>query len=228
MRTTVSDGCFVARFGAVQSIHRTIREDSIARAELKKNWAPTEPAFKRFLAWLDQGVESNGETYLEMRRRLELYFERRNCRAPEDLADETLNRVARRLEEEGTIKSDSPAHYCYIVAKLVMHESLRRASAISDLKPDDSAVSRRIHLRGATVEDASEELLASLEQCLDSLAPHDRELIVEYYRGEQRAKIERRRALAARLGLSTNALTIRACRLRDKLETCVKARLSRK
>lgn len=213
---------------AVQSKHRRIREDSIARAELKKNWAPTEPAFKRFLTWLDQGVDSNGESYVEMRRRLELYFERRNCRTPEDLADDTLNRVARRLEEEGTIETDSPAHYCYIVAKLVMHEYLRSASAISDLKPDDSAVTRRVHLRPETGEDTSEELLAALEQCLDSIDADGRELIVEYYRGEQRAKIEQRRALAARLGLSANALTIRACRLRDRLEACVKTKLSRK
>jgi hypothetical protein len=36
-----------------------------------------------------------------MHHRLVAYFDRKNCSSPADLADETLNRVARRLEEEG-------------------------------------------------------------------------------------------------------------------------------
>ena len=42
-------------------------------------------------------------------------------------------------------------------------------------------------------------------------------LIVEYYRDTGRQKIERRRALADRLGISMNALAIRASRIRDAL-----------
>jgi hypothetical protein len=46
-------------------------------------------------------------------------------------------------------------------------------------------------------------------------------LIVEYYRDAGRQKIEHRRALADRLGLSMNALAIRASRIRDALSTCL-------
>jgi len=46
-------------------------------------------------------------------------------------------------------------------------------------------------------------------------------LILRYYQGEQRAKIENRRALAERLGLTINALRIRASRIRSRLEACV-------
>lgn len=208
--------------------YRISEELPIPRAELKKNWVATERAFQRFLQWLDDGVDSHGERYLEMHRRIESYFERRNCLAPDELADETLNRAARRLEEEGTITAASPAHYCYIVAKLVFHEYIRKASTLSDLTPDDSAVSRRLKATAETADDRAQRLLDCLEQCLETLPADDRELILEYYRGEQRAKIEQRRALAARLNMTTNALTIRACRLRNKLETCVKARLATK
>src|SRR5262245_31590503 len=90
------------------------------KAEAKSTWRLTEGAFHGLLRWLDEGADSDGERYLEMRRRLVLYFDRKNCRAPDELADETLNRVARRLEEEGSITSDSPAHYCYIVARYVL------------------------------------------------------------------------------------------------------------
>jgi DNA-directed RNA polymerase specialized sigma24 family protein len=163
-----------------------------------------------------------------MRRRLELYFERRNCASPDELADETLNRVARRLEEEGTIHCACPAQYCYIVAKLVFHESVRRASGHSNINPDDSLAMRRARIRRDAAVEANDDLLSCLEMCLGALPEADRELITEYYQGDLRAKIEHRRALANRLGLTTNALTIRACRLRDKLEACVKSRLSSK
>jgi len=194
-------------------------EASIPRTELKKNWAPDERTFHRLLQWLDDGVDSAGERYLEMRRRLELYFERRNCLAACELADETLNRVARRLDEEGTIKAASPAHFCYIVAKLVLLESLRRRSAVIELPDDIPAAEARA--------DANEQLLDDLEACLQALPDADRTLILEYYRGEQRERIERRQAMAARLGLTMNALSIRACRLRDKLEACMRSRLRR-
>jgi hypothetical protein len=71
----------------------------------------TPGAFRQFLNWLDQGVDSSGEKYLEMRRRLVGYFDRKNCLTPDELADETLNRVARRLEEEGAITDTPPARY---------------------------------------------------------------------------------------------------------------------
>jgi hypothetical protein len=96
-------------------------------AQLKKDWILNPQAFRQFLNWLDEGVDSNGERYLEMRRRLARYFDRRGCSSPDDLADETLNRVARQLEEKGEIVGASPAHYCYIVAKFVFQEFGRRS-----------------------------------------------------------------------------------------------------
>jgi len=193
---------------------------------VKKDWAPTQDAFRHFLHWLDEGVDSGGERYLEMRRRLALYFDRKNCLSPDDLADETLNRVARKLEEQGSITDLSPAHYCYVVARFVFLEYLRGAqpAQTSFEEPAHSAVLSS--LSGSFVGDsenqAREKLHECLEHCLDQLPAKDRELILEYYRGEQRIKIESRYRLAKRLGLSINALSIRACRIRDKLEVCMR------
>ena len=99
---------------------------SIAKTTPKRHWSPSEGSFRRRLGWLDQGVDSKGEGYLEMRRRLVRYFDRKNCPEPDDLADETLNRVARRLEETDAAVDDSPARYCYVVARFVFLESLRQ------------------------------------------------------------------------------------------------------
>ena len=191
--------------------------------DLKKDWIPTRGAFRQFLGWLDEGVDSGGEKYVEMRRRLAAYFDFRNCLSPDELADETLNRVARRLEEEGTISDTPPARYCYIVAKFVFLEYIRRTKRGSVTLDEGSAVLTSQAAGPADPHDAIwQRQLDRLESCLQELPTHDRKLILEYYRGEQRAKIERRRELAARLGLTMNAVSIRACRIRDKLETCLK------
>jgi DNA-directed RNA polymerase specialized sigma24 family protein len=193
---------------------------------VKKDWTPTQTAFRQFLDWLDEGVASGGEKYLEMRRRLVFYFDRKNCLASDELADETLSRVAQKLEEKGSITGMSPAHYCYVVAKFVFLENLRQAkrgqSGLNELAQDRLSSGGSLNSKDTEMQ-SKERLHDCLDSCLAKLSSADRDLILEYYRGEQRAKIERRSQLAARLGLSMNALTIRACRIRYKLEECMKA-----
>jgi hypothetical protein len=194
---------------------------------LKREWTQNSGAFRQFLNWLDEGVDSGGERYLEMRRRLVFYFERRNCLAPDELADETLNRVSRRLEEEGSIATDSPAHYCYIVAKFVFLESIRarenRQTNLDDLAPSQQAASAMaVPPSSGGDNDSQEKRYTCLENCLRKLQTSDQELILSYYQGERRAKIEHRSQLAERLGLTANALSIRACRIRSRLELCVR------
>lgn len=187
----------------------------------KKNWLITSESFAHLLKWIDEGTDSSGQKYLELRKLLVNYFDRKNCPSPDELADETLNRVARRLEEEGKIEIETPAKFCYITARFIFLESLRdkgnKSISIDEIKADK-----------ITVNDTSEEkelkekMLACLEKCVGALEETNRELIVKYYYGAERIKIENRRTLADKLGISSNALTVRACRIRDKLEICVK------
>ena len=86
----------------------------------------TQIATGRLFEWLDDGVASNGERYLEIRRRLVWYFERRDCCDPEALADETFNRIERTLEEQRVILTSPPAQYCYVVARWVLREDVSR------------------------------------------------------------------------------------------------------
>src|SRR6266446_5516805 len=117
----------LSSFPARKALTSTMTNSSVQKSSPKKDWVLTPKAFRGLLAWLDDQEESDGQNYLEMRRRLVVFFDRKNCLAPDDLADETLNRVARRLEEEGKIESDAPAKYCYIVARYVFMEHLREA-----------------------------------------------------------------------------------------------------
>jgi DNA-directed RNA polymerase specialized sigma24 family protein len=161
-----------------------------------------------------------------MRRRLVAYFDRKNCLGPDELADETLNRVARRLEELGAITGTAPAQYCYVTAKFVFLEYLR-SHAHADTSLEEMSPARVDSILGTpSLQDddsrEKEQLSDCLEECLAKLATPDRDLILGYYCGEQRTKIENRRGLAATLRLSVNALSIRACRIRNKLELCVR------
>ncbi len=193
----------------------------MSKRELKKNWEVDAENFQFLLEWLDQGIDSEGANYLEMRRRLVSFFDRKNCLTPETLADETLNRVARRLEETGEIESDAPAKFCYITARFVFLEHLRDAE-----KNTTSFEQAAFEPRAANIDfearELKEKMLDCLERCTAQLETVSREIITNYYYGEERVKIENRCALAEKFGISANALTIRACRIRDKLEICVK------
>ena len=182
----------------------------------------TDIAFTRLLAWLDEGTDSRGERYLDMRSRLVAYFDRRNRQFADELADETLTRVGRTLETSGSIAVTPPARYCYVVARFVLLEDIRRQrryvrieqerltmiAACETVVADDTAPSQ-------------ERRLECLDRCLEMLKPDQRQLAIEYYRDAKRHRIERRRGLAQSLGISINALGIRACRIRGALESCV-------
>ena len=184
----------------------------------------TELAFNRLLEWLDDGIDSRGETYLEMRRRLASYFDRRNRRAADELADETLNRIGKTLEHSH-ISTRPPARYCYVVAKFVLLEDFRRERRyvpLGELRVAETMQARAAHLIRQDADlDLRSERLDCLDHCLQDLKPEQRDLILEYYRDSRRQKIERRRDLAGRLGITMNALGIRASRIRDTLMACV-------
>jgi DNA-directed RNA polymerase specialized sigma24 family protein len=192
--------------------------DVSSQPGLKKNWSLTAEAFAHLLAWLDAGSDSDGERYLSMRSTIVTYFDRKNCLNPDDLADEVLNRVGRRLEEEGDIKTESPAKYCYTVARFVFMEQLRSASA-KEVPIEETDIPSGVVDEAAAFD--REIMMECLDECSGKLDSAQREMIIGYYTGEKGTKIANRRRLAEELGVSLNALGIRAFRIREKLEACV-------
>lgn len=193
---------------------------------LERRRTLTKDSLQRLLNWLDGGADSDGYAYVEMRRRLRDYFARKNCRTADDLADETLTRVARRLEEEGIALTETPARYCYIVARFVFLEHLREAKSHRVAAQPSGDIA--LQLPASSAADAAEaagtreKLMVCLETCLEQLDPLNRRIITRYYIGSERAKIDNRRELAEGLGLSLNAVTIRASRVRTRLEACIR------
>ena len=97
----------------------------------------TQEEFDLFLSKLDPDREIAGEKYLLLWNRLRLYFQSRVCLAAERLADETVNRAARKVAEGEEILNLSA--YCYGIARLVLLEFLRTgetsAIPLEDLPP---------------------------------------------------------------------------------------------
>lgn len=175
---------------------------------MKKDWVLTEESFTALLAWLHPDRNEAGKKYEDIRRRLIKIFTCRGCCEPEDLADESINRVIIRLKDISATYTGDPALYFYGVANKVHQEFLRK----------------RPIPRPPVVIDESTDLeneYACLEKCIETLTPNNRELVIQYYQEEKRAKIEHRKQLAEQMGIALNALRIRAHRLRTALQHCV-------
>lgn len=158
--------------------------------------------------------ELQGEVYEQIRHKLIRLFRWRGAEDPEDLVDRTFDRVSRRLPDQNSFVGD-PAHYVCGVARLIFLESLRHRKL-----PELPAETER--------DEENETALDCLDDCLELLSPVQRELILDYYRGERRAKIDHREVLANQLGTTVNALRIQTCRIRTRLRKCVTRCLKQK
>jgi DNA-directed RNA polymerase specialized sigma24 family protein len=179
-------------------------------------WILTPQAFEGLLLFLDADREAAAEKYELLHRKLIKFFEWRNHPEPERLADETMNRVARKVAEGTEIRATNPASFALGVARMVFLESLRKLEK-------DHMVARELAAspRENEVPDEDDERrMRCLESCLESMADA-RDLLIRYYSDNGGKKIETRRQLADELGVASGVLRLRAHRLRARLETCV-------
>lgn len=170
----------------------------------------TETGFHRLLGFLDRDRELAGRKYEAIQRKLVKFFAYRGCASPEELADTTIDRVTRRLVEGEEIRANDPSVYFYGVARNVAREFW----SARDTRPPEP-------LPAPEPVDADDRLVC-LDQCLERLGPEARQLILEYYEGQGRHKIENRQRLATELRISQSALRLRAQRIREQLEKCVR------
>jgi RNA polymerase sigma factor (sigma-70 family) len=187
----------------------------------KSEWTLSAEALGRFLASLDPDADRAGEKYESLRLALMKFFDWRGAHFPEDLADETINRVIRKIDEGETIR-DVPT-YCHGVARLVLLEKLKapesRRADFEELPPAALA---------APDPKENDERQDCFERCLKELPVESLQLILQYYGEEKREKINRRQAMAERLGIPLNALRSRAQRIRNRLEECVNGCVKKK
>ncbi|HEY3027411.1 MAG TPA: hypothetical protein VGJ55_14775 [Pyrinomonadaceae bacterium] len=168
--------------------------------------------FDRLLNWLDANSERAGSIYEKIRWRLIAILASRGCRFPEELADETIDRVARRVVDIQNTYVGDKAIYFLGVMNNVHHEYLKepQVSEFSVFNDDPGAK-----------EEAKEKTFGCLEKCLDRLAPNSRQMIEQYYAEDKQARIDLRKRIARELGIGISTLRLRALRIREKLQGCI-------
>ena len=112
--------------------------------------------------------------------------------------------------------------YIYGVAKLVHAEALKHRNRKQAL--DEESFSEAPSIGVAELADYQN----CMERCLSSLSGEDREVITEYYRYKKTEKIDCRKRLAARLGISLNTPRVKMHRQRTQLEACVEQCIARR
>jgi len=181
-------------------------------AIMRKNWELTAEAFDKFLAWLHPNRDEAGKKYEQIRRHLVIILSCRGCETPEELADETFNRVIRRAQQMADTYEGDPAPYFITVANNLFYEHRSKVRPQAELPLD---------LPQPEPDPSDDRDYDCLDVCMQELKPANRDLVLRYYRENKQAKIDHRKQLAEELGIGVNALRIRAHRTRLTLQECI-------
>jgi DNA-directed RNA polymerase specialized sigma24 family protein len=174
--------------------------------------------FEVLLRQLGPDRDLAGARYEQLRRRLVTILTYRGCAQPEEVADETMDRVARRLAEipAGSEIGD-PTRFVFGVAWNVAREWIRRQRTVplpDGWDPPDPVESEMRSPDGDLGH-------GCLDRCLRCLPQQDRDVVLTYYQEEGLAKIRHRAIVARQLKISSNALRLRIHRLTLRLRECV-------
>ncbi|MEZ5345528.1 MAG: hypothetical protein R2681_08240 [Pyrinomonadaceae bacterium] len=174
--------------------------------------------FEKLLQRLDANPSQAAEKYEELRLKLVKFYTWRGCpdSSADELSDETLDRVASKLEEGVEIESLN-AYACQVSRFVWLEFSRKRKEdSYGDQMPEQTVEPE--------ISEDPDKRMACLKKCLKEVTNDDaeREFIIGYYDTDAGEKLkESRRSLAEKFGLKMNALKVKACRLRVKLEKCI-------
>ena len=187
----------------------------------RQKWSLTQEAFDSLLATLGPDRDTAADRYLEIRRNLVRLFEWRGCYTPDEYADETINRCAKKIGEGEEIRD--LASYSIGVARMLVREMGRERAR--EALPLDAAPEPRI--LPPEPRDGQEARVLCLRRCLSQLSTENRDLILSYYQGDKGVKIKNRKGLTQLFGIPSNTLRMRALRVRERLQLCTENCLQR-
>jgi len=175
--------------------------------------------FRGLLARLDPDPTKAWQAHEVLRKKLVAYFEYNHHLEAEELAEEALDRIAKRadLQTLGNV-----VEFAFGIARNLCKEHLRRASRRADI-PDLEAMSDTENGNG-NAEDAilarisEERQLRCFHRAIQSLSAEEREMVRRYYPSEDGDLEAQRLSLAADLSLKVGALRTRMARIKEKLQ----------
>lgn len=175
----------------------------------------TSEGLELLLSIISSDASDAGERYELLRLKTLRFFQWKGAADAEELTDETMLRVGKKLGEGAPVGKAEIGPYVRGVARMIFLESLRHEERDRRLREHAD------FLRRVEVDVEKERRIECLEKCLTDLDSDGRELILGYYSEGGDGKIEQRKRLARSLGISMTALRIRAHRLRERLSSNV-------
>ncbi len=177
---------------------------------------------QRLIRRLDPDPENAWQKYRDLRERLVKFFQWNQSQDPEESADEVLDRVGRKPDEE---EIRNVAEFVIGVARNVLREGYKKSQRESHIDGWEGGGESLAEPRDREEEIVSgldhHTRLEALRRCLEDLKPEERSLAIDYYSAVEEKQKEHRRKLAAAAGVTMITLRVRANRLRDRLENCV-------
>ena len=176
--------------------------------------------FDGLLGLFSENREEAGMIYEELRNNLVRYFESRDCRDADMLADETLFRVASKAHTFDPARHTKPSSFVFGFASKILLEYSR--------DPHKMRITYDRWVQSALAVPAEEEsedeaaAMQCLRKCLGEMSAEDRELVITYYGKEKQEKIASRKLMAENLGIKMETLHMRVHRLRGSLKKCMK------
>ena len=177
--------------------------------------------YTEFIRLLSEDPQVGEQKYFELRGKLVRLFRVKRLSDAETLADETLHRAVVGYQKNNLDLKNVQA-WCFGIASRVSQEKYRELSR----HESDYDLSNKEE-ESKPDQEAEDERLNCLRECLARLDSADRQLVVDYYNNETKASDNRRR-MAAQLNLKENTLRKQTARLRDKLRDCTQRCLTTK
>ncbi|NUO81592.1 hypothetical protein HUU05_16095 [candidate division KSB1 bacterium] len=181
--------------------------------------------FERLLQALNPDREVGAREFERRRARLIYVLHGLGCANADELADEVFARVGKKLMEGVVI--DSLDAYLLKVARFVAMEDgkhtrtkpLPLEGVGAGALPCEDAEQTAKERADLTRERQRERCM---KRCWQRMAEAERQKLVDYFSGEGRARMEKRKGLAQKLDVSIAALRVQLHRLRRVLEECVR------
>ena len=171
----------------------------------------TEEAFNKLLAWLSPEREVAAETYNKIQIRLIKIFSANGCGDPENLTNETFDRILSKIDWLTENYVGDPLHYFCAVARNIIKEDYR-----------ERVVPKAVQQVDPVGEDKEPEpLYQCLDECMEKFSRHGQRLLISYYEEQGNKKIVNRRKLARELGITLTALRLRVFHMRTQLKICM-------
>ncbi len=180
----------------------------------------TSENFSQLLQRFSADQNEAGVAYAKLRDSLVRFFEIKGDSYPDEAADETLDRVALKLSQNGEI--DDLTKYSFGVARFIFLERIKAN------KKEKVAVGEFYADKTSFVESEETDDFAPFRECFARLADDDRKILRDYFSDIPFSQIsDYRQNVSDKYKVSLNNLRIKVFRLRKRLENCVKRKLGK-